>query len=228
MMFMLGARAPGASTIPVQCCSWHRVCESIGGVRVAEICVFTGSAAGVRDSYAAGVTEFARRAVAADHGLVYGGGKVGLMGVVADAALAAGGTVIGVMPRALVDGEIGHTGLTRLEVVADMHERKQRMEELADAFVALPGGSGTLEELFEVWTWQQLGLHVKPVALLDIDGFWQPLLGMLRHMAAEGFLAQRFLDGLILEADPAHLLARITAWRPQAPKWAPQAQAASL
>jgi len=127
---------------------------------------------------------------------VYGGGKVGLMGIVADAALLAGGEVIGVMPRHLVDQEIAHAGLTRLDVVAGMHQRKARMAELADAFIALPGGAGTLEELFEAWTWGQLGLHAKPAALLDIDGFYRPLTEQLRVMSAAGYLSDAHLRAL--------------------------------
>ena len=139
------------------------------------VAVFTGSQAGPpshRDAAAAFATDLARAGV----GIVYGGGHVGLMGVVADAALAAGGEVVGVIPQHLVDDEVAHPGLPRLEVVDSMHERKARMADLADAFVALPGAAGTLEELFEAWTWGMLGLHAKPTALLDVDGFWQPLL----------------------------------------------------
>lgn len=181
--------------------------------------VFTGSAHGTRAVHAEAIVELAR--VLAGHGihLVYGGGRVGLMGVVADAVLHAGGRVTGVMPQALVDGEIAHTGLTRLEVVADMHERKQRMAALGDAFVALPGGAGTLEEFFEVWTWQQLGIHTKPVALYDVDGFWQPLLAMVDQMVDEGFLASRYRDSLIVARTPDELLEALRAWRPPPSKW---------
>src|SRR5689334_13523463 len=135
---------------------------------VKRVCVFCGSSPGARPAYAAAAAALARCLVTRGLGLVYGGGNVGLMGVLADAALAAGGEVIGVIPRALVDLEVAHTGLRDLRVVDSMHERKATMAELADAFVALPGGMGTLEELFEVWTWAQLGLHAKPCALLDV------------------------------------------------------------
>jgi uncharacterized protein (TIGR00730 family) len=124
--------------------------------------------------------------------VVYGGGRVGLMGVLADAALSAGGEVIGVTPQHLVDQEIAHRGLTHLHVVADMHQRKARMAGLAEAFVALPGGAGTIEELFEAWTWGQLGLHAKPTALLDIDGFYRPLVEQLRVMTSAGPTCRRW------------------------------------
>ena len=191
------------------------------------IAVFTGSAAPVerhRDTAAA----FARDLAAAGVGVVYGGGKVGLMGVVADAALAAGGEVLGVMPQHLVDREIAHAGLTRLDVVASMHERKARMAELADAFVALPGGAGTLEELFEVFTWGQLGLHAKPVALLDLDGFYDPLLAQLRAMAEQGYLAPENLCALGVVGDARALLDFVAAYEPPRRKWAAPGAAAAL
>lgn len=184
------------------------------------IAVFTGSAMGSSPRFEIAAEAFARAAVDAGANLVYGGGRVGLMGVVADAALAAGGEVYGVIPESLMHGEIGHPGLTKLEVVPDMHARKNRMAELADGFVALPGGAGTLEELFEVWTWQQLGIHSKPVALYDVDGFWQPLLTMLDQMTAQGFISQRFRETLIITSDPSVLLHEMATWQPQAPKWA--------
>ncbi len=130
------------------------------------------------------------------------------MGVVADAALAAGGRVTGVIPRGLLDREIAHAGLTDLHVVEDLHERKARMASLADAFLALPGGAGTLEELFEVYTWAQLGLHSKPIALLDVDGFYQPMLRFLDHMAGQGFLKGPYRDMLIVDTDVAAILDR--------------------
>lgn len=191
-----------------------------GRRRLGTVAVFTGSASGSDPGFAQAAGAFARTAAAGGTSIVYGGGKVGLMGAVTDAALAAGGAVHGVIPQALVDGEIAHAGLTRLEVVPDLHARKSRMAELADGFVALPGGAGTLEELFEVWTWQQLGLHAEPVALYDVDGFWQPLLAMLDRMVATGFLSPRFRDSLIVGDDPADLLEQMARWQPQAPKWA--------
>jgi uncharacterized protein (TIGR00730 family) len=188
-------------------------------VRVA---VFTGSATGPA-AYTQSVAGFARELAEAGTGIVYGGGKAGLMGVVADAALAAGGEVIGVMPRHLVDREIAHGGLTRLDVVADMHERKARMAELSDAFVALPGAAGTLEELFEAWTWGMLGLHAKPTAFLDVDGFWQPQLTQLRRMVDDGYLASNRLDALGVVHDAAELLTFIDGYEHPARKWTPPA-----
>lgn len=175
------------------------------------VCVFCGSAPGARPSYEAAAralgTELARRGV----GLVYGGAAVGLMGSVADAALAAGGEVVGVIPGALVDREIAHAGLTELRVVGSMHERKALMAELSDAFVALPGGMGTLEELFEVFTWRQLGLHAKPIALLDVEGYWAGLVAFLEHAEAEGFLRAGTGEGLLLEDGVAAVLDRLAA-----------------
>jgi len=184
-------------------------------VRVA---VFTGSQAGPpshRAAAAAFATELARAGV----GIVYGGGHVGLMGVVADAALAAGGEVVGVIPQHLVDDELAHPGLPRLEVVQSMHERKALMADLADGFIALPGAAGTLEELFEAWTWGMLGLHAKPTALLDVDGFWQPLLTQLRHMVDAGYLDGRRLDALGVVHSADGLLKFVEGYRHPARKW---------
>jgi uncharacterized protein (TIGR00730 family) len=187
---------------------------------VRRVCVYAGSNAGTRPEYAeaAGAlgTELARRGI----GLVYGGGRVGLMGAIADAVLEAGGEAIGVIPQALMDRELGHRGLTELEVVGSMHERKARMAELADAFVALPGGIGTLEELIEVYTWSQLGIHAKPCGVLDADGFYGSLLGLLDHMVAEGFLRGEHRGVMLSDADPAGLLDRMGSWTPPAAhKW---------
>jgi uncharacterized protein (TIGR00730 family) len=164
---------------------------------------------------------FARQLVERGVGVVYGGGRVGLMGVVADAVLEAGGEVIGVMPQHLVDLEIAHRGVTRLEVVASMHERKARMAELSDAFVAMPGGAGTLEEIFEVWTWGQLGLHRKPTALLDLGGFYAPLLEQLRLMAAEGYLGQAQLDALGVAGDADAFLRFVETYQHPLRTWLP-------
>ena len=152
-------------------------------------------------------------------GIVYGGGKVGLMGVVADAALAAGGEVVGVIPQHLVDDEVAHPGLPRLEVVGSMHERKAVMADLADAFVALPGAAGTLEELFEAWTWGMLGLHAKPTALVDVDGFWQPLLAQLRRMVDDGYLDGVRLDALGRRAVRRRPAAFVENYRHPPRKW---------
>jgi uncharacterized protein (TIGR00730 family) len=184
-------------------------------VRVA---VFTGSHAGPA-SHEAAATAFARELAAAGVGIVYGGGRVGMMGVVADAALAAGGEVVGVIPQHLVDDELAHPGLPRLEIVGSMHERKALMADLADAFVALPGAAGTLEELFEAWTWGMLGLHAKPTALLDVEGFWQPLLTQLRRMVDDGYLDGRRLDALGVVDGAAELLRFVESYEHPPRKW---------
>jgi uncharacterized protein (TIGR00730 family) len=182
------------------------------------IAVFTGSHAGP-PSHEEAAAAFARDLATAGVGIVYGGGHVGMMGVVADAALAAEGEVVGVIPQHLVDDELAHPGLPRLEVVGSMHERKALMAELADAFVALPGAAGTLEELFEAWTWGMLGLHDKPTALLDIDGFWQPLVAQLRRMVDDGYLDGRRLDALGVVSDAAELLAFVDSYEHPPRKW---------
>jgi uncharacterized protein (TIGR00730 family) len=141
--------------------------------------------------------------------LVYGGASVGLMGALADSTLAAGGTVIGVIPTRLVELEVAHAGLTKLHVVETMHERKALMGELSDAVIAMPGGTGTLDELFELFTWKQLGLHRKPIGLLDVDDYWQPLLAFLEHAVNERFLREALFETLLVERDAAALLDRL-------------------
>ena len=184
------------------------------------VCVFCGASPGARPIYHEAAAQLGRHIAERGLTLVYGGGAVGLMGVVADAALAAGGEVIGIIPQSLERAEIGHKGLTRLEVVDGMHARKARMAELADAFIALPGGLGTLEELFEVWTWGQLGYHAKPLGLLEVDGFYARLTDFLDHLVAERFVREQHRAILQVSASPAELLARIDAWQPTAaPKW---------
>ncbi|MFF8819414.1 TIGR00730 family Rossman fold protein [Leucobacter sp. NPDC015123] len=183
------------------------------------LAVFTGSAFGNSDAFAAGAREFGGAMARAGIELVYGGGKVGLMGTVANAVLDAGGSAFGVITEALLNGETGHTGLTRLEVVASMPDRKRRMAELTDAFVALPGGPGTLEEIFEVWTWVTLGIHTKPVALYDIEGYWQPLIGAIDAMVDAGFSKPEARGALIVATEPAELFAKIGEWQPPRPKW---------
>lgn len=173
------------------------------------ICVFCGSTAGASPGYLAATNVFAREAVRRGVRIVYGGASVGLMGALADCALAAGGEVVGVIPRSLVDREIAHTGLTDLRIVDTMHERKATMAELADAFVALPGGLGTLEELFEVWTWGYLGLHAKPYGLLNVDGYYEPLIQFLDHAREQGFVRSAQRDMLAVDADPIALLDKL-------------------
>ena len=151
--------------------------------------------------------------------LVYGGASVGIMGEVADAVLAGGGTAIGVIPRSMTERELAHSGLTELHVVANMHERKALMASLADAFMALPGGAGTMEELFEVWTWAQLGLHAKPIGLLDVAGYFQPLLRFTDHMVTEEFLTSSSREMLVVDTDPARLLDRYASYQPPREKW---------
>ena len=184
------------------------------------VCVFCGANVGQRAVYSsAAVTlgqELARRGMR----LVYGGGCVGLMGVLADAVLGAGGEVIGVIPRVLLDKELGHPGLTHLHVVESMHERKALMAELADGFIAMPGGIGTLEEFCEIFTWAQLGLHAKPFGILNVDSYFDGLVTMFRHAVAEGFLGTQHLDMITLADQPAALLDGLLAYRAApSPKW---------
>lgn len=184
------------------------------------ICVYCGSNSGDRPVYAERAAALGRRLASEGLAVVYGGGNVGLMGIVADAALAAGGEVIGVIPEQLVGMEVAHRGVTRLEIVADMHSRKARMFELADAFVALPGGFGTLDEMFEMLTWRQLGLGDKPCAFLDVEGFWQPLIAMLDRMVDERFLHPAQRADLWHGDDADAMLAWMRAYEPvKAAKW---------
>ena len=184
------------------------------------ICVFTGSSRGTREAYAATARSLARELVQRGLGLVFGGGRVGLMGILADEVLAAGGTAIGVIPESLVAKEVAHHGLTELRVVKSMHERKALMADLADGFVALPGGLGTFEELCEILTWAQLGLHDKPCGVLDVAGFWGPLLGLLDHAVEEGFVLPAHRRLLLADDDPARLLDSLESFRPvDVEKW---------
>lgn len=184
------------------------------------ICVFCGSSPGNGERYAERAAALGELLAERGIGVVYGGAKVGTMGVLADAALGGGGEVIGVIPEDLVRVEVGHTGLTELHIVADMHQRKAKMAELADGFLALPGGAGTLEELFEVWTWAQLGIHTKPIGLLDVGGYYKPLCEFIEHMVGEGFLRPQHRDLLNIDADPVALLERFAAHTPPAGhKW---------
>jgi uncharacterized protein (TIGR00730 family) len=188
---------------------------------VRRVCVFCGSSPGARPAYAQATAELARLLVGDGVGLVYGGANVGLMAVLADAVLAEGGEAVGVIPQALVDKEIAHPGLTDLRVVDSMHERKALMADLADAFVALPGGLGTLEELFEVYTWSQLGLHAKPCGLLDVEGYFAGIAAFLEHAVKERFLRDEHRAMLMVERDPRELLDRLRGFEPDAlrPKW---------
>ena len=184
------------------------------------ICVYAGSNPGSDPVYAEAAAAFAAAMAERGIGLVYGGGKVGLMGVLADTILAKGGEAIGVMPQALIDREIGHPGLTELKVVDSMHERKAKMADLADAFVALPGGIGTLEELIEVYTWSQLGIHDKACGVLNVNGYYDHLAALLDHAVAEGFLRPQHRAVLSVASEPAELIDRLAAFVPPAVgKW---------
>ena len=184
------------------------------------ICVYAGSNPGANEAYSEAAGDLARLLAQRGIGVVYGGARVGLMGVLADTALAEGGEVIGVMPQDLVDREIAHTGLTELHVVGSMHERKALMAELSDAFVAVPGGIGTLEELIEVYTWSQLGLHDKPMGVLNVLGYYDGLAALLDHAVQEGFLRPQHREAMHAAATPAELLAAFEGWRPsRANKW---------
>jgi uncharacterized protein (TIGR00730 family) len=184
------------------------------------IALYCGSNSGVNPAFTAAAAGLASHLARAGIGIVYGGGRVGLMGAVAAAALAAGGEVIGVIPQALMDKELGHTGVSRLHVVGSMHERKQLMVDLSDAFIALPGGYGTLDELFETLTWLQLGFHGKPVGLLNVGGFFDGLLGFLDRVRDDGFLLGGHRDCLLVDTCHEALLARLQAFRaPDFGKW---------
>jgi uncharacterized protein (TIGR00730 family) len=185
------------------------------------LCVFCGSSKGTRAVYAEAADRFGEAMAGAGLGLVYGGGHIGLMGVLADAVLAGGGEVIGVIPRAMVDKELAHSGLSQLHVVDTMHQRKALMADLADGFAALPGGYGTADELFEILTWGQLGLHTKPVGLLNVAGFFDPLLEWVDHAVAEGFLRAEHRSNLrVADTEDALLRGLIEAPPPLTPpKW---------
>ncbi|HTF16961.1 MAG TPA: TIGR00730 family Rossman fold protein [Chryseolinea sp.] len=175
------------------------------------ICIFCGSASGNHPVYADAAAALGAHLAKEGHTLVYGGGNVGLMGIVADAVLANGGEVIGVIPDFLMRREVAHLGLTRLEVVDTMHLRKQRMAELSNAFIAMPGGWGTLEELAEILTWRQLGLIRQPIGILNVKDFFSPLLAQMRTMVEEGFLKLGNLELLVIEKTPAELVGRFSS-----------------
>jgi hypothetical protein len=189
------------------------------------VLVFCGSSPGRLPVYVEHSRALGAELAARGLGLVYGGAQVGVMGAVADAALAAGGEVVGVIPRMLVDREVAHRGLSDLRVVETMHERKALMESLSDAVIALPGGFGTLEELFEIVTWAQLGIHAKPVGLLNIAGYWDQLLAFIDHMVAERFLRAEQRAALLVAASPDELLERLASYQPVVlDKWLDRSQ----
>jgi uncharacterized protein (TIGR00730 family) len=184
------------------------------------VCIYCGASPGNRPEYAAAARTMGKLLAERGLALVYGGGKVGLMGIVADAVLAHGGTAIGIIPDALMRKEVGHRGLTELHVVRNMHERKQMMADRADAFIAMPGGIGTFEELFETFTWLQLGYHAKPVGLLNVAGFYDGMQGFLQHAVDEGFLKQVHNELLLTDATPAGILDKLaSAPRVLVDKW---------
>jgi uncharacterized protein (TIGR00730 family) len=192
------------------------------------ICLYAGSRAGADPSFTQAADALARLLARRGIGVVYGGARLGLMGTLADAALDEGGEVIGILPAALRDRELAHTGLTRLEIVETMHQRKARMAELADAFIALPGGLGTLEEVVEAATWTMLGIHAKPVGLLDVGGHWSSLAELLDGMATSGFLPRGHRSLMLRAEDPEELVEQLAAWggvdaRPWAVRDAPPA-----
>jgi uncharacterized protein (TIGR00730 family) len=188
---------------------------------VQSACIFCGSSPGARPAYTEAAEDLGMLLVQNGITLVFGGATVGLMGRIADTVVSEGGEAIGVIPQALVDREIAHLGLTDLHVVDTMHERKQRMADLSDAFVALPGGLGTLDELFEIYTWGQLGMHRKPVGLMNVEGYFDGLVGFLEHAVAERFVREDHRDMLIVEEEPAPMLERLQSFDPASltPKW---------
>jgi uncharacterized protein (TIGR00730 family) len=190
------------------------------------VCVFCGSSAGSNPAYAEAARTLGRAMVERGHSLVYGGGHVGLMGVLADAVLEAGGEAIGVIPHALNEREIAHLRLTRLHVVDSMHERKAKMAEMSDAFIAMPGGFGTYEEFFEAVTWTQLGVHKKPCGLLNVAGFYDPIVQFLDHAVREQFIRPAHRGTVLVDSDPARLLDQLAAVvLPDVPKWIGLAEA---
>lgn len=178
------------------------------------ICVFCGARSGASRIYEEGARRLGRALAEAGVTLVYGGGRVGLMGVLADTVLGSGGEAIGVIPKALVQRETAHAGLSELHIVGSMHERKALMSELSEGYIALPGGIGTMEEFFEVLTWAQLGVHGKPCGLLNVGGYYDPLLAFLDHVMARGFLSEEHRSMVIVETEPGPLLEAFTQYRP--------------
>jgi uncharacterized protein (TIGR00730 family) len=183
------------------------------------ICLFCGSSEGIHPAYSRAASNFGTAVATGGHTLVYGGGRVGLMGVAADAALAGGAEVVGVIPHGLADKELAHQGLTELHVVDTMHQRKFLMSEGADAFVVLPGGAGTHDEFFEMWTWVQIGVHDKPIGFLNVRGFFDPLFAYIDHLIGEGFLAERFRHTLTLTDNTSDLFERLGRYEGTPAKW---------
>ncbi|GAB2572167.1 LOG family protein [Gracilibacillus alcaliphilus] len=181
-------------------------------MKIDKIAVFCGSSPGSKHTYTEAAQEMGRELAEKSRTLIYGGSQVGCMGALADAALHHQGEVIGVIPQKLKDVEIAHNSLTELFIVKDMHERKAKMASLAEGFIALPGGAGTLEEWFEVFTWAQLGYHQKPCGLLNVDGFYDPLIAMLDHTIAEGFMKDMYKDLIVVASEPAELLKQMDAY----------------
>ena len=193
--------------------------------KLNSLCLFCGSSAGSSPAYTAAADAFGRTLAEMGIRLVYGGGSVGLMGIAADACMAAGGTVIGVIPQMLLEKEVGHKSITEMHVVANMHERKALMTELSEGFIALPGGYGTLDELFEALTWLQLGYHRKPVGLLNVSGFFDHLVNFIDHSRDERFLRALHRDSLCVDADLRQLIKKLQAAEaPDTAKWLDQAK----
>jgi hypothetical protein len=202
----------------------HRDCEAPASTDFGEdmkIAVFCGSSSGNKPEYVAAAQALGRTLAERDIELVYGGGKVGLMGAIADAVLAAGGRVTGVIPRALEAREVAHTSLSALHVVEDMHQRKAMMADMADGFIAMPGGAGTLEEIFEAWTWAQLGYHRKPCGFLNVARYYDKLLGFIDDMVDHGFMKAPYRAMVSVEHAPDALLDALLAYTPPLEKWAP-------
>jgi len=181
---------------------------------IKSICIYCGSSPGRLDAYAAAAIAVAEALVSRNIRLVYGGASIGIMGLVADQVLKLGGQVVGVIPKGLAHKEVAHQQLTELHITQSMHERKMRMAELADGFIALPGGIGTLEELFEIWTWAQLGIHNKPCGLLNVEGYYDSLIGFLDHVLAEQFVKKHHHELLMVDSNPDRLLERYLNFQP--------------
>lgn len=185
------------------------------------VCVFCGSSSGVKQEYAVGARELGLVLAKKNIDLVYGGGHVGLMGIVADAAMSAGAKAIGIIPRCLADKEVAHQGLTELKIVQTMHERKAQMSDLSDGFIAMPGGFGTLEELFEVITWAQLGIHKKPFGLFNVAGYYDKLIEFMDYQVEQGFVPQRHREMIIVSDEAEQLVEMLESFHPVAQeKWA--------